>query len=75
MFFFPLIPKNKLCQRHRHGRKTCISKNYFLVTICSLINDDFLKNKQANIKVNIRWLGVIVTPSVQRSDFHTFLSF
>ena len=41
--------------------------NYTIISHKVLINDDFLKHKQANIKVNSRRFGVIVTPFSRQS--------
>ena len=41
--------------------------NYTTISHKVLINDDFLKHKQANIKVNSRRFAVIVTPFSRQS--------
>ena len=44
------------------------SKDFYWIIINVLINNDFLKHKQANINVKNRRFGVIVTPLSRQSE-------
>ena len=49
-------------------QKNVFRRGLVIDQLIDLINNDFLKHKQANINVKIRRFGVIVTPFSRQSE-------